>query len=295
LRRALGERHGLDPERIVTGQGSEDLIYLVARSYAGPGDEVVVSEFGYSMFPFAVRIAGATVVAAKAAGVAPDVDALLTAVTARCRILYLANPNNPTGACLPFGEIARLQRGLPETVLLVLDAAYAEYVTAADYEPGHRLAATASNVVVLRTFSKAYGLAGLRVGWLHGPADIVDVLNRVRPPTNIAAPAQATALAALADEAHLAAVVAANAATRRRFVQSLTQLGLAPAPSEANFVLVGFPAAPRDAAAAFAFLRGRGILGRRMDPYGLAAHLRFTIGTDEEMSLVLEALADFLA
>jgi histidinol-phosphate aminotransferase len=296
LRRAIGARHGIDPERIVTGHGSEDLIWLLARCYAGPGDEVVVSQYGYSMLPHAARIAGATIVTAKARGVAPDVDALLAAVTPKTRILYLANPNNPTGACLPESEITRLHHGLPDAVLLMLDAAYAEYVTAADYEPGTRLATTADNVVMLRTFSKAYGLAGLRTGWLAGAADIVDILNRVRPPTNIAAPAQATALAALGDTAHLTAVVAANAATRMRFMQSATQLGLAPHPSEGNFVLVRFPTETgRDAASVYAALRARGILGRRMDPYGLADHLRFTIGTDEEMSLVLEALTDILA
>jgi histidinol-phosphate aminotransferase len=296
LREALGRRHGIDPERIVTGHGSEDLIGLVTRAYAGPGDEVLVSEYGYAMFPLAARVAGAAVVTAKARDLAPDVDALLAAVTPRTRLLFLANPNNPTGSCLPAAEIERLHRFLPEQVLLVLDAAYAEYVTRADYEPGLRLAATAPNVVMLRTFSKAYGLAGLRIGWLFGPRDIVDVLNRVRPPTNISAPAQAAAAAAVEDAAHIAAIVAANAATRTRFTQSAAQLGLVPAPSEGNFVLVRFPVEDRrNAAAAYAFLRARGILGRKMDPYGLPGYLRVTIGTDEEISLVLEGLADFLA
>jgi histidinol-phosphate aminotransferase len=295
LREAIGKRHGIDPARVLSGHGSEDLIGLVARSYAGHGDEVVVSEYGYGMFPLAARIAGATVVAAKVRELAPDIDALLAAVTPRTRILYLANPNNPTGTCLAAGEIERLQRGLSEAVLLVLDAAYAENVTVDDYEPGLRLAGTTPNTVMLRTFSKAYGLAGLRVGWLYGPSEIVDVLDRLRPPTNIAGPAQAAAAAAIGDTAHLAAIVAANAATRARFAQSAAQFGLVPLPSEGNFVLLRFPVEERrNAAAAYGFLRSRGILGRRMGPYGLPDYLRFTMGSDAEISAVLEALTDFL-
>src|SRR5882672_343938 len=255
LREAIGRLHGIDPARIVTGHGSEDLIGLVARSYAGPADEVVVAEHGYAMLPLAARIAGATVVTAKARNLVPDVDALLAAVTSRSRILYLANPNNPTGAYLSAAEVERLQRGLPEAVLLMVDAAYAEYVTAGDYEPGLRLAGSTQNTRMLRTFSKAYGLAGLRIGWLYGPAAVVGVLDRLRPPTNIADAAQAAAAAAADDAAHLGAVVAANAATRSRFAGSAAQLGLVPAPSEGNFVLVRFPdEARRNAATAYAFL-----------------------------------------
>jgi histidinol-phosphate aminotransferase len=296
LREAIGRRHNIDPARIVIGHGSEDLIGLVARSYAGPGDEVVVAEYGYAMLPLTARIAGATVVTAKARNLVPDVDALLAAVTSRARILYIANPNNPTGAYLSALEMDRLQRGLPEAVLLMVDAAYAEYVTAGDYEPGLRLAGSTQNTVMLRTFSKAYGLAGLRIGWLYGPADVIGVLDRLRPPTNIAGAAQAAAVAAADDAAHLGAVVAANAATRSRFARSAAQLGLFPAPSEGNFVLVRFPHEARHSAtAAYAFLRSRGIIVRRMDPYGLPEYLRFTMGTPTEISAALETLADFLA
>jgi histidinol-phosphate aminotransferase len=296
LREAIGRLHGIDPARIVVGHGSEDLIGLVARSYAGPGDEVVVAEHGYAMLPLAARIAGATVVTAKARNLMSDVDALFAAVTLRTRILYIANPNNPTGAYLSAAEVERLQRGLPKAVLLMIDAAYAEYVTAGDYEPGLRLAGSTQNTVMLRTFSKAYGLAGLRIGWLYGPADVVGVLDRLRPPTNIAGAAQAAAVAAADDVAHLRAVVTANAATRSRFARSTAQLGLAPAPSEGNFVLVRFPdEARRNATTAYAFLRSRGIIARRTDPYGLPAYLRFTMGTAAEISATLEALADFLA
>ena len=264
LREAIGRRHGLDPALVVTGHGSEDLIGLVARAYAGPGDEVLVSQYGYAMYPMAARVAGAAVVTAPARDLAADVDALLEAVTPRTRILFLANPNNPTGLCLGAAEIERLHRGLPEEVLLVLDAAYAEYVTRDDYEPGQRLAATAPNVVMLRTFSKAYGLAGLRIGWLYGPRDVVDVLNRVRPPTNISAPAQAAATAAVEDAAHVAAVVAANTATRARFVNSAAQLGLAPVPGEGNFVLVRFLSEERRAT--------------RLPPTSSSGHAAFSAG-----------------
>lgn len=231
LREAIGRHHRIDPARIVTGHGSEELIGLLARTYCGPGDEVVVSQYGYAMMPLAARIAGAAVVTAKASELTPKIDALLAAVTVRTRIVYLANPNNPTGACLAADEVELLLRNLPQHVLLVLDAAYAEYVTATDYEPGLRLAGSTANTVMLRTFSKAYGLAGLRIGWLYGPADVAGVLDRVRPPTNIAGAAQAAALAALQDNAHLAAVVRANTATRTRFTQATHQLGLTPASS----------------------------------------------------------------
>ena len=295
LCQAIARWHGLEPERIVCGNGSEELIGLLARAYAGPGDEVLTFQYGYLLFSVAARIAGATPVMVRARDLAFDGDALLAAVTPRTRLVFLANPNNPTGACLSKSEIERLWRGLPGHVLLVLDAAYAEYVTRADYEPGLQLAKSADNVVMLRTFSKVYGLASLRVGWTYGPSAVIALLHRIRPPSNVSGAAQAAASAAIEDQAHVRRVAAANARTRAAFAKAVATLGLMPQPSEGNFVLVRFPnSGTQDAATAYVFLKSRGILARRMDPYGIGDCLRFTIGNPEEMAVTVKALAAFL-
>lgn len=290
LRRALARQYGIDAERIVCGAGSDELIALLARAYAGPGDEVLYSRHGFLMYAIAAKTAGATAVAAPERDLTADPDALLAHVTPRTRILFLANPNNPTGSLLPAGAVERLRRDLPANVLLVLDAAYAEYVTRPDYEPGIKLVEASDNVVMLRTFSKIYGLAALRVGWAYCPPGVADVLNRVRGPFNVAAAAQAAAVAALEDKAHVERARAHNERWLPWFRKALEGLGLTAYPSFGNFLLVKFP----DAEAALAFLNGRGIIPRRMAAYGLPDCLRITIGTEEEMQAVVAALADFL-
>jgi histidinol-phosphate aminotransferase len=294
LRQALARRYGLDAERIVCGTGSDELIGLLARCYAGPGDEVLYSQHGFLMYPIAALAAGATPVSVPEAELTADVDGILARVGPKTRVVFLANPNNPTGTFLSRDAVKRLHAGLPPSTLLVVDAAYAEFVTRNDYEPGIELVESAENVVMLRTFSKIYALAGLRVGWSYCSEGVADVLNRVRGVFNINLPAQAAAVAALDDVAAVDRAREHNDLWRPWFERALVALGLTVTPSVANFVLVRFPAKPRDAAAAFAFLKARGILTRQMDAYGLPEHLRISIGLEEEMRAVVGTLADFL-
>jgi histidinol-phosphate aminotransferase len=294
LRQALARHHGIDASRIVCGTGSDELISLLARAYSGPGDEVIYSRHGFLMYPIAAQSAGATPIAVPEKNLTADVDAILARVTPRTRIVFLANPNNPTGSFLSRDEVKRLHAGLPRSVLLVIDAAYAEFVTRNDYEPGVELVEASPNVVMLRTFSKIYALAALRIGWGYCSADVAGVLNRIRGVFNVNLAAQAAGLAALDDIAAVDRARSHNDVWRPWLERELAALGLVVAPSVANFVLARFPAAPKSADQAFAFLQSRGILTRKMGAYGLPEHLRISIGTEEEMRAVVAALADFL-
>ena len=294
LRKALGEHHGLDPERIVCGAGSDELIGMLCRAYAGPGDEVLYTEHGFLMYPIAARTAGATPVTAPETGLAADVDQLLKKVTTNTRILFLANPNNPTGTYLGTHELKRLRMALPDNVLLVIDAAYAEFVTLEDYTAGVELVDAGANVVMTRTFSKIYALGGVRLGWAYCPAAIADVLNRARNPFNVAAPAQDAGLAALADVDFTDKARLHNHTWLAWTAERLAGLGLEGPASAGNFLLARFPNVPdHDAKAADAFLKQRGIIVRRMDAYGLADCLRITIGLEDEMRAVVAALKEF--
>jgi len=266
------------------------------RSYAGPGDEVLYSRHGFLMYPIGAQTVGATPVAAPERALTTDVDALLERVSERTRLVFIANPNNPTGTYLGAGEMARLHAGLPPSVVLAIDAAYAEFVNRNDYEPGISLVNRAENVVMLRTFSKIYALAGLRLGWAYCPPAIADVLNRVRGPFNVTAAAQAAGVAAVEDVEALNRARGHNERWLPWFSERLAALGLALTPSVANFVLARFPGDPlKNADAAFAFLQSRGILTRKMAAYGLPQHLRVTIGTGPEMETVAAALAELMA
>src|SRR5271169_311320 len=269
LREALGQSHGIDPAGIVCGAGSDELITLLLRCYAGPGDEVLYSHHGFLMYPINAMAVGATPIAAPEREQTTDVDAVLARVTERTRIVFIANPNNPTGTYLGAPEIARLHAGLPGSVLLAIDAAYAEFVNRNDYEPGVALVNRAENVVMLRTFSKIYALAGLRLGWAYCPPAIADVLNRIRGPFNVTAPALAAGVAAVEDVAAFERARAHNQRWLPWFSERLAALGLPVTPSAGNFVLPRFPDDPRrNADAAFAFLQSRGILVRKMGGYG---------------------------
>jgi histidinol-phosphate aminotransferase len=300
LRAALARHYGLDAERIVCGSGSDELIALLVRAYVGPGDEVVYSRHGFLMYPIASRTAGATPIAAPEKNLTTDVDALLAAITDKTRIVFLANPNNPTGTYTSAEDVARLHAGLPQSVLLIIDAAYAEFVSRNDYEPGIALVdaallSGAENVVMLRTFSKIYALGGMRLGWAYCPPAVADVLNRVRSPFNVNAAAQAAGVAALADVAAVDRAREHNDIWLPWLTRELTALGLRVNPSVGNFVLVRFPDAPsQNADAAFAHLHARGILTRKMGGYHLAEWLRITIGTEDEMRAVVAALREFL-
>jgi len=296
LREALGRYHGLDPERIVCGSGSDELIGMLLRAYAREGDEVLYSRHGFLMYPIGAKSVGATPVAVPERELTADVDGFLARVTERTRIVFVANPNNPTGTYLSADEMARLHAGLPKHVVLAIDAAYAEFVNRNDYEPGIGLVNRAENVVMLRTFSKVYALAGLRLGWAYCPPAIADVLNRIRGPFNVTAPALAAGVAAVEDVGALARARAHNDHWLPWLSERLAALRLELTPSVGNFVLPRFPDEPRrNADAAFDFLQSRGIITRKMGGYGLPQHLRITIGTGEEMEIVAAALAEFMA
>jgi histidinol-phosphate aminotransferase len=297
LRAAIGALHGIDPARIVCGTGSDELLHLAAQAFAGPGDEVIHVRYGFAVYEIAARRCGASVVVAPDRDFGTDVDALLGCVTGRTRVVYLANPNNPTGRFLPREELARLHAGLPANVLLVLDQAYAEYLAPGNDDGGLALAARAANVLVTRTFSKIYGLAGERVGWGTGAPHLIDALGRIRGPFNVTLSAQSAALAALADQDFIAASREHNRAERERFVAQVEALGnhgLRAVPSEANFVLVLFEGA-LGAGAALQGLAEAGYAVRHLPGQGLPQGLRITIGTREQMdqvAAVLRALAE---
>jgi len=294
LRAAIGEKWSLDAHRIVCSSGSDELISLLARAYAGPGDEVLFSQHGFLMYAIATMAAGATAVKAPETGLRTDVDALLARVTDRTRIVFLANPNNPTGTYLPQAEVARLHAGLPRHVILVIDAAYAEYVDLADYDAGAQLVEASENVIMLRTFSKIFGLAALRLGWAYGPRGIIDVLHRVRGPFNVNQAAQVAGIAAVRDTAHLKKAKAHNDKWRPWLTEKLIGLGLEFTPSVGNFVLARFPAGPESAAAAASHLRAAGILVRGMVAYELPDCLRITVGLEDENIALLDALIGFM-
>jgi histidinol-phosphate aminotransferase len=295
LRQAIGRAYGLDPNRIMCGAGSDDLLNLLADAYLRDGDEAIRTAHGFLVFEIATLGSGAKSIVAAERNYTADVDAILAATSARTKMVFLANPNNPTGTYVPFDEIKRLHRGLRPDVLLVLDAAYAEYVRRNDYEAGIELVATSENVVMCRTFSKIYGLAALRLGWMYGPAHVVDAINRIRGPFNVNSAAMAAGVAAIEDGAHVEAARAHNEHWLGWLTDEIRRLGLVVTPSVANFVLIHFPDTKgRSAADADAFLTRRGLILRRVTAYGLPNALRMTVGTEEANRLVVEALAQFM-
>jgi histidinol-phosphate aminotransferase len=295
LREAIGRSFGLDPARIVCGFGSDDLLTLLARAYLADGDEAIHTTHGFLVYPIATLATGATPVVAAETNLTADVDAILAAVTERTRIVFLANPNNPTGTYLSFDEVERLHGGLPPRVLLVLDAAYAEYVRNNDYGAGIELVATSENVVMCRTFSKVHGLAALRLGWMYGPAHVVDAVNRIRGPFNVNASASAAGIAAIEDTAHVAHSVAHNEKWRAWLTTEIGKLGLVVTPSVANFILIHFPPTGHTAAQADKALTARGVILRQVGGYGLPHALRMTVGTEEANRLAVATLAEFMA
>jgi len=295
LREAIGKRYGLDPSRIICGNGSDDLLGLVAHAYLGQGDEGLYTQHGFLEYPIVTRAAGATPVVAPEKDYRADVDALLAKVSERTKVVFLANPNNPTGTYLSFAEVKRLHAGLPPHVLLVIDAAYAEYVTRNDYAAGIELAAESENVLMTRTFSKIYGLANLRLGWAYGPAHVIDAMNRIRGPFNVNGAAMEAGIAALADQAHLDKAVAHNERWLSWLTKEIEPLGVKVTPSVGNFLLLHFPNGDgRDAKAADAFLTSRGYILRAVGGYGLPHCLRLTIGTEEANRGLVAALAEFM-
>jgi histidinol-phosphate aminotransferase len=296
LREAIGRAFGLDPDRIICGAGSDELLNLLAHAYLSQGDEAISTTHGFLVYPIATKANGAINVVAPETDFTADVDAILKSVSPRTKLVWLANPNNPTGTYLPFDEIKRLRAALPSQALLVLDAAYSDYVSRNDYEMGLELVATTENTVMTHTFSKIHGLAALRVGWMFGPAHIVDALNRIRGPFNVSTPAMLAAVAAIEDAAHVQMSKAHTEHWRNWLTEEITKLGLQVTPSVANFVLIHFPLDKgKTATEADAFLTKRGLVLRALTNYRLPHALRMTIGTEEANRLVVDGLRDFMA
>ncbi|MEQ1900433.1 MAG: histidinol-phosphate transaminase [Devosia sp.] len=291
LREALGEVHGLDPNRIVAGNGSDDLLHLLAQCYLGLGDEAVMSRHGFSVYPIVTMGASAETVMAEETDYTADVDAMLAAVTQKTKIVFLANPNNPTGTYLGVEALERLHAGLRPDILFVLDSAYAEYVTAEDYTAGIDLVDRAENVVMVRTFSKM-GLASSRIGWMYAPAHVVDVVNRIRGPFNVNRPAQIAGAAAARDVAFTERLRAYNAEWRDWLSRALTSNAIRVVPSQANFILALF-ADEQTAATAFQALLAEGLIVREIGVYGIENGLRISIGPEAAMRRLVDVLKRF--
>jgi histidinol-phosphate aminotransferase len=294
LREKIASLHGLDSAQVVCGTGSDEILQLVAQAYASLGDDILFSRNSFMVYPIAARRAGATPVEAPDRDYTSDVDALLAAITPRTKVIYLANPNNPTGTMLPSSEIARLHAGVPADVLLVLDGAYAEYT---DEDGGLGLSRTAENVLHTRTFSKIYGLAAERVGWGHGAPHIIETINRIRGPFNVTSAGSAGAVAALDDQHWIAKARAHNdqwLAWVNSRIGQLGNYGLRAIPSAANFVLIEFSkTGPVTAAAANQYLQAQGFILRYFPGEALGHCIRLTIGTEQENHDVMAALSDF--
>ena len=296
LRDAIAKRYGLNPANIVCSNGSDELLGLIAQIYLGPGTEGIFTEHGFLVYKIQIQASGATPVSVKETDETANVDAILAAVTERTRVVFLANPNNPTGTYIPVSEVRRLHAGLPKNVVLVLDAAYAEYVRRNDYEAGIELVSSNANVVMTRTFSKIHGLAALRLGWLYGPEAVVDAINRVRGPFNVNAVALAAGKAAISDQSHVDQAIDHNERWLDKLTETFTAMGLRVTPSVGNFILIHFPEGDpeKSAEAADIYLSERGYLLRRVTGYGFPNALRLSIGTDDANAGVIAALKAFL-
>jgi histidinol-phosphate aminotransferase len=293
LREAIGKRWGLDPARIVCGAGSDDLLYQLCLAYGGPGRDIIMSEHGFTIYHIAGVYAGSRVIKVPERNLQPDLDAMLAQVSPSTKAVFLANPNNPTGSMITTSEMARFRAALPPEVLLVIDSAYAEYVMRDDYSPGQQLVDATDNTIMTRTFSKIFGLGGIRIGWCYGPPAVIDVLHRIRGTFNLSVAAQAAGVAALREQGWVEKGREHNAIWRPRLAAGIEAAGIKVHPGEGNFVLADFGTAEQ-ANAADMFLRQRGLIVRRVGSYGLAHCLRITVGTAEECGLVIEGLTDFM-
>ena len=291
---ALAKRHDLEPERIAIGNGSDDLLARLGRIYLEPGSEMIRSCNGYLKTPNYAHANNAIPISVDDDDLTPSVDAMLAAVTSKTRMVYLANPENPAGTYLPGSEIRRLHESLPGQVLLVLDCAYEEYVDATDYEAAQLLAGSADNVVMTRTFSKIYGLAGARVGWMYGNGEIIDMVNRIGLTFPVASPSLQAAVAALDDISHQTRVFEINRRLRASFTIAMSALGLKVYPSQTNFVLLSFANSERKAADCDHYLRKRGIAIRRFAATAYADCIRVTIGHEADMLAAQDAIEHFM-
>ena len=296
LKSAIAEVHGLNPDNLICGNGSDELLGLLANTYLGNGDEAIFTEHGFLVYKIATLSAGGVPVIVKENNCRAEVDAILAAVTEKTKIVFLANPNNPTGTYLTSQEVRKLHEGLPSDVVLVLDAAYAEYVRRNDYESGIEMVSANNNVIMTRTFSKIFGLAALRIGWAYGPRHMIEAMDRVRGPFNVNAAAIAAGSAAIRDRAFVDQAINHNDKWLPVVTEGLEKLGLEVTPSVGNFILIHFPEnSQKSAENADAFLTERGFVLRRVTGYGFPNALRMTIGSEEANIGTLDALSEFMA
>lgn len=295
LKAAIAKKHGLDASRIVVGAGSDEVFLMLGRAYLGPGDESICTAHAFAIYAIIAQQQGSKIIEVAEKNFTADVDAILAAVTPKTKIVWLANPNNPTGTYLPYDEVKRLHAGLPSNVLLVLDGAYAEFVRKNDYASGIELVSQFDNVMMTRTFSKLYGLAGLRVGWGYAPAHVIDAIERVRMPFNVNLTAQAAAIAALEDDAFNDASLAHNDRELPRLVGELRGLGLEVIDGVGNFCVARFPETKgKTAAEALQFMKERGVTVRGLSGYKMPNHLRISVGTVEGNNAAIKLLREFL-
>ncbi|MEM1300251.1 MAG: histidinol-phosphate transaminase [Pseudomonadota bacterium] len=290
LARTIADVHGIEADRIVLGAGSDEIISLLCQAYTTAGDEVLYSEHGFLMYKLSALAAGATPVTAPETDLTVNVDALIAAMNARTKLVFVANPNNPTGTMIGNADLARLADALPPQALLVIDAAYAEYLRPSDDDGAKELARTRDNVMMTRTFSKIYGLGGLRLGWAYAPSHVCDIFQRVRGPFNVNAPALAAGIAAMRDQAYVEKCRVTNEVWRDWLAREIAAAGFGVVPSKGNFLLVHVG---ENVAALETHLKSRGLIGRRVDAYGLAGYFRISVGDEEACRLVAEAVASF--
>ena len=300
LREVISQKYSLELGRLVCGCGSDELINLLCRTYAAPGDEIVHTAHGFAMYPIYAKTVGAIPIAAPENDITASVSNIVNAVSEKTKLVFIANPNNPTGTYLPASKLISLHQQIPSNVLLIIDSAYAEYVQEGDYSPGIELAKQNNNIIMLRTFSKIYGMGGIRLGWGYFPKEVADILNRVRSPFNVSFVAQAAGLAAIQDDEFVKKSQNHNDRFLKWTTEKLRSLGLVVPDSFGNFVLVRFPNGENEkddhksAENADAHLKSCGIIVRRLAGYGLPDALRITIGTEEEMMSVINSITEFL-
>lgn len=295
LRAAIARRYGLNPDHLVCGNGSDELLNLVARAYLGPGDEGIYTEFGFTVYQIAIRANGATPVVAPDHDFHVSVDEILARVTERTKVVFVANPNNPTGTYVSQSEMRRLSEGLPKDCVLVLDGAYAEFMRQNDYEAGIELVSTTQNTIMTRTFSKIYGLAAIRLGWAYASETIIDAISRIRDPFNVTGPSLAAAVAAFEDTSYTEDVRVHNDIWLPKVMDALRDTGIEVTPSLCNFMLLHFPDVEgKRAKDAHVYLSKQGLMLRQMDEYNLPNALRLSVGTQEANERIIAALTRFM-
>ncbi len=292
LRKAIAKRFDLNADNIICGAGSDELLTFITRIFAGPDDEIIYSQHGFLMYKINAMHVGATPISVKEKNLTTDVDAILNAINDKTRIVFIANPNNPTGSYISNDEMLRLANGLPDNVILVIDAAYAEYVSNADYADGSKLVESHENIIMTRTFSKIFGLASLRLGWCYCSPVIADLINRIRGPFNVNIPAQAAGIAAIEDIQHMEKSRSHNDYMLDKFGDELKLLGLDVPQSVGNFLLAGF-IDKKTAKQAYDYMLKNGVIARAMGGYGLPKYIRFTIGLEEECQKAITILRQF--